>query len=216
MISRRKYVSTLICLLTLLSISAFAQNARPESTSTQEQATNANSSDGVANEIALLRKSVQTLNSSLRDIGAKLEAPGAKSKDSASASRSTISTNLTLLTQVEQRAEMLRKQLIELMEKETAMKTRLVQIEEDMRPENIERAMSAMGGTRTAELRDARRRILENERKGLDNVLNQIALSRMRLQDDVKDADALVTKLRDRLLPLIDKEIDKISPDQAP
>jgi hypothetical protein len=216
MISRRKYVSTLICLLTLLTISAFAQNARPESTSTQEQATNANSSDGVANEIALLRKSVQTLNSSLRDIGAKLEAPGAKSKDSASASRSTISTNLTLLTQVEQRAEMLRKQLIELMEKETAMKTRLVQIEEDMRPENIERAMSAMGGTRTAELRDARRRILENERKGLDNVLNQIALSRMRLQDDVKDADALVTKLRDRLLPLIDKEIDKISPDQAP
>ena len=111
---------------------------------------------------------------------------------------------------------MLRKQLIELIEKETAMKTRLVQLEEDMRPENIDRSMNAIGGTRTAELRDARRRVLENERKGVDSLLNQISLSRIRLQEDVKDADAMVTKLRDRLLPLIDKEIDKISPDQIP
>ena len=212
MINRRQCLSTLICLLTLLSISAIAQTSRPESTSTQEQATNANSNDGVANEIALLRKSVQTLNSSLREIGAKFEGPGAKSKDS----KSTISTNLTLLTQVEQRAEMLRKQLIDLIEKETAMKTRMVQLDEDMRPENIDRSMNAIGGTRTAELRDARRRVLENERKGVDSLLNQISLSRIRLQDDVKDADAMVTKLRDRLLPLIDKEIDKITPEQVP
>ena len=212
MISRRQCLATLICLLTLLSISALAQTSRPESTSPQEQATNANSNDAVANEIALLRKSVQTLNSSLREIGAKFEAPGAKSKDS----KSTISTNLTLLTQVEQRAEMLRKQLIDLIEKETAMKTRMVQLDEDMRTENIDRSMNAIGGTRTAELRDARRRVLENERKGVDSLLNQISLSRIRLQDDVKDADSMVTKLRDRLLPLIDKEIDKITPEQIP
>ena len=208
--SRLTYLSTLMCLLTVLSISALAQSPRPEPTSPQEQTTSANQ-DGVANEIALLRKSVQALNSSLRDIGAKFEPPG-KSKDS----KSTISTNLTLLTQVEQRAEMLRKQLIELIEKETAMKTRLVQLDEEMRPENIERSMNAMGGTRTAELRDTRRRVLENERKGVDGLLNQITVSRIRLQDDVKDADLMVTRLRDRLIPLIDKEIDKITPDQVP
>ncbi|HKP37166.1 MAG TPA: hypothetical protein VJT71_09920, partial [Pyrinomonadaceae bacterium] len=114
----------------------------------------------------------------------------------------------------EQRAEMLRKQLIDLMEKETALKSRLVQLEEDMRPENVDRAMSGVGGTRTAEMRDMRRRVLENERKGLESIVGQISLSRIRLQEDVRDADAIVTKLRDRILPVINKEIDKIGPDQ--
>jgi hypothetical protein len=45
-----------------------------------------------------------------------------------------------LLMHTEERAEVLRKQLIELIEKETSFKSRLAQIDEDMRPENIERA----------------------------------------------------------------------------
>jgi hypothetical protein len=35
--------------------------------------------------------------------------------------------------------------------------------------------------------------------------------SRIRLEEDVRQADLLVTKLRQRLFPLIDREIDKIS-----
>src|SRR6185503_16341656 len=208
MISSGKLLSTSVCLVTLLSISAFAQSPRPESTSTQEPA-NANSSAGVASEIALLRRSVQTLNASLRDIGEKLLSPNAKDEK-----ENRILRNLDLLTKAEQRAEMLRKQLIELVEKETAIKTRLVQLDEDLRPENIERAVSAIGGTRTFEMRETRRRVLENERKGLDSLLSQISMSRTRLQEDVRDADSIVTRLRERLLPVINKEIDKISPDQ--
>ena len=106
----------------------------------------------------------------------------------------------------------MRKQLLELIEKETAYKSRLLQIDDDMRPESIERSMSLLGSTRTPELRDVRRRVLENDRRGFENLLIQTSQSRTRLDDDVKQADSLVSKLRQRVLPLIDKEIDKINP----
>lgn len=104
------------------------------------------------------------------------------------------------------------REILELIEKETTLKSRLVQIDEDMRPESIERALNPYGTTRTAELRDARRRILENDRRGVESLLNLTTQSRIRLEDDVKQADLLVFKLRQRVLPLIDKEIEKINP----
>ena len=87
-----------------------------------------------------------------------------------------------------------------------------MQIDEDMRPESIERTLNPYGTTRTAELRGARRRVLENDRKGVESLLNLTTQSRLRLEDDVKQADLLVFRLRQRVLPLIDKEIDKINP----
>jgi hypothetical protein len=81
-----------------------------------------------------------------------------------------------------------------------------------MRPESIERAASLVGSTRTAELRDVRRRVLENDRKGYESLLSQTSQSRLRLEDDVRQADAMVSRLRQRVLPLIEKEIDKINP----
>ncbi|MGI8656024.1 MAG: hypothetical protein ACR2LC_12485 [Pyrinomonadaceae bacterium] len=165
----------------------------------------------MANEIGLLRKSLQALNIRLRDISEKFRAPDANQSGAPNDKQNRISLSLELLTRAEQRAEILRKQLLELIEKETSYKNRLVQIDEDMRPESIERALTLVGSTRAPELRDVRRRVLENERKGFDSLLNQTAQSRLRLDDDVKQADSLVFKLRQRLLPLIDKEIEKIN-----
>ena len=81
-----------------------------------------------------------------------------------------------------------------------------------MRAENIERALSSVGTTRTVELRDVRRRVLENERRGVESLLNLTTQNRIRLEEDVRQADQLVSRLRQRLLPLIDKEIEKINP----
>jgi len=173
---------------------------------------NSNSMEAVANEIDLLRKSVQTLSTRLREINDKLLGPDTKENDNSIDKVKRISANLELLAHVEERAEILRKQLLELIEKETASKSRMTQIDEDIRPENIERALSGIGTTRTVELRDTRRRVLENERKGLESLLNQTTSSRIRLEEDVRQADLLVTKLRQRLMPLIEKEIEKINP----
>lgn len=198
------------CLVVFLSISSMAQRAMSQ---TADQSPGTNSSDSVANELSLLRKSLQTLNSRLQVISDGLLAPDAKSEAESKERLKRISTNFDLLTRAEERAEILRKQLIELIEKETAFKMRLAQLEEDMRPENIERAMATYGTTRTAELRETRRRVLENEKRGVESLLQLTSQSRLRLEDDVRQADQLVAKLRQRLFPLIDKEIDKISPE---
>ncbi len=215
---RVRFFSILICGLTLFSAQTLAQSVR-QGTSTppgQEQLAslppNGNSMEAVANQIDLLRKSVQTLSTRLREISDRLLAPDAKANDNSNDKVKRISANMELLGRVEERAEILRKQLLELIEKETAYKSRMAQIDEDIRPENIERALSGIGTTRTVELRDTRRRVLENERKGLESLLNQTTSSRIRLEEDVRQADSLVTKLRQRLLPLIEKEIEKITP----
>jgi hypothetical protein len=141
-----------------------------------------------------------------------LWAPDKKSEDKSIETVKKVATGLDLLAHAEERAEVLRKQLIELIEKETAYKSRMTQFDEDLRPENIERSMVGIGGTRTAEMRDTRRRVLENDKRGVDNLLSVTVQSRLRLEEDVRQADQLVTRLRQRLFPLIEREIDKINP----
>ncbi|MFN2456129.1 MAG: hypothetical protein ABR577_18145 [Pyrinomonadaceae bacterium] len=216
-----RFLPVVACVVILFSSPSFAQTSEQRRTNPPPQALeqlpslppNANSIEIVANEIGLLRKSLQTLNIRLREISEKVRANDANQSGSPNDKQNRISLNLELMTRAEQRAEILRKQLLELIEKETSFKNRLVQIEEDMRPESIERALSPVGSTRAPELREVRRRVLENERKGIESLLNQTAQSRLRLDDDVKQADSLVSRLRQRLLPLIDKEIEKINPD---
>jgi len=189
-------------------ISVFALAAAPVLAQTPAQ----NSADPLSGEVAGLRQSLQTLNSRLKTISDELLSPDKKKEDNAVDSVKKVTTNLELLTHAEERAEVLRKQLIELIEKETAYRSRMVQFDEDLRPENIERSMIGVGGTRTAEMRDTRRRMLENDKKGVDNLLSVTVQSRIRLEEDVRQADQLVARLRQRLFPLIEKEIDKISP----
>jgi len=170
------------------------------------------SSDDVAKQIGMLRQSVQSLDATLNDIADKLIPVFTKAKDAAAESQGRISSSFTLLTQAEQRAEMLRRQLLELIEKETLYRTRITQIEEDMRPENVERTLNPYGTTRTAELRDTRRRVLETDRRGYVSLLALATEGRTRLEEEVRQADGLVQRLRQRLNPLIEKEIDKLTP----
>lgn len=204
----------------LFSIPSLAQTPeRRQASSTpqsQEQPAslppNASALDIVANEMGLLRKSVQTLNLRLRDISDKVVAPGGNTSGSPTEKPNRLSLNLEILTKAEQRAEALRKELLDRIERETRLRSRLAQNEEEVRPENIERALNPIGTTRTVEMRDVRRRVLENERRGFEALLVQTAQSRIRLEDDVRQADGLVSRLRQRILPLIDKEVEKINP----
>lgn len=170
-------------------------------------------SEDVAKQIGMLRTSVQSLDATLNDIADKLIPVFNKAKDTAAEARSRISSSFTLLTQAEQRAEMLRRQLLELIEKETLYRTRIAQLDEDARPENVERTLNPYGTTRTTELRDTRRRVLETDRRGYVSLLALTTESRTRLEEEVRQADALVQRLRTRLNPLIEREIDKLTPE---
>jgi hypothetical protein len=221
MTTQVRFCLIVICVVTLFGIPSFAQTPERHRTNSAPQAEgqlpnlppNLNSIDMVANEIELLRKSLQTLNTRLRELSEKIPAPDSKQSDPSKDQKDLISRNLDILSRAEQRAEAMRKQLLELTEKEAAFKIRLVQIDEDMRPESIERSINPLGGTtRTPELREVRRRVLENERRAAESLLNQTSQSRLRLEEDVRQADSLVSRLRQRLLPLIEKEVEKINP----
>jgi len=112
--------------------------------------------------------------------------------------------NLDILTKAEQRAESLRKERWELVEKENAMRTRLDQIDVDIRPEMIDRSVAMAGSLRPEELREARRKSLTAEKQNLTNLLNEISITRNRLEQDILRAEALVEKIRAKL----DKDID--------
>ena len=219
MIRRAIFLTLAICVSALFSAQSFAQSVerrQPGSTAQAEEPStrvpaNANTIEAVVNEIDLLRKSLQTLNLRLREISERL--PAVDSKLSAPNDKpNRTALTLELLARAEERVGILRKQLIESIEKETAYKSRLAQMDEEIRPENVERALSGVGTTRTAEIREVRRRSLEIEKRGLENLLNLNTQSRGRLEEDVRQAESLVSRIRQRLLPLIDREIDKIAP----
>jgi hypothetical protein len=163
-----------ICVLTLFSAQSFAQSVeRRQSGATRQseepsvsRPPNANSIEAVVNEIDLLRKSLQTLNLRLREISERLPAPDSKQSGS-NDKQNRVAPTLELLARAEERAGILRKQFIESIEKETAYRSRLAQMDEEFRPENVERALSGVGTTRTAEIREVRRRSLEIEKRGL-------------------------------------------------
>ena len=216
---RSIFLPLVICVSALFSAQSFAQSVerrQPGATRQSEEPAvsrppNANSIEAVVNEIDLLRKSLQTLNLRLREISERL--PALDSKQSGSNDKQNrVAPTLELLARAEERAGILRKQLIESIEKETAYRSRLTQMDEEVRPENVERALSGVGTTRTAEIREVRRRSLEIEKRGLESLLNLNTQSRARLEDDVRQADSLVSRIRQRLLPLIDREIEKITP----
>jgi len=112
--------------------------------------------------------------------------------------------NLDILTRAEQRAESLRKQLFELVEKENTLKTKLETIEYDSRPDVIERQVSFAGSLRPEELREAKRKNLEAEKRNLSTLLLDIQSTRLNLEQNVQKADQLVEKLR----AVLEKDID--------
>lgn len=104
----------------------------------------------------------------------------------------TIVLAVPVLTQTtaQERAANLRQQLVETQAKQTELETRLQQLDDDLKPENIEKGLAGVGSTRPEELREQRRRQLEIEKKSVQTRLDQLATSRTRLETTIVQADA--------------------------
>jgi|SRR5689334_3430792 hypothetical protein len=88
-------------------------------------------------------------------------------------------------------ADKLRAQLLEVKGKEDALQTRLAQLDESLKPENIERSLAGIGSTRPEELREQRRRQLTIERDGVQAQLKTLETSRQRLETALANAEVL-------------------------
>ena len=89
-----------------------------------------------------------------------------------------------------QSLDTLRSQLLDAQAKEAELETREHQLDEDLKPENIERSMAGIGSTKPEELRESRRRQLSIERDGVRNQLKLIKASRERLESVIRTAEA--------------------------
>ena len=88
-----------------------------------------------------------------------------------------------------ERAARLRAQLADVQAQQTELQTRLAQIDEAIKPENIERSLAGVGSTRPEDLREARRRQLEIQRQGIQSQFDTLTMTRARLEAAIVSAD---------------------------
>jgi chromosome segregation ATPase len=88
-----------------------------------------------------------------------------------------------------QTAQDLRAQLLDVQNKEAELQARARQLDEDLKPENIERSLAGVGSTKPEELRELRRRQLTIERESVRAQLNVLATSRQRLESALRAAE---------------------------
>jgi hypothetical protein len=87
-------------------------------------------------------------------------------------------------------AERLKAQLLEVQAREADLRARLQELDESIKPENIERSLAGVGSTRPEELREQRRRQLSIQRDGVLAQLQTIETSRTRLETALANAEA--------------------------
>ena len=85
--------------------------------------------------------------------------------------------------------EKLKMQLLETQGKEEALRARVQQLDESLKPENIERSLAGIGSTRPEELRESRRRQLTIEKDGVMAQLRTVETSRQRLETALANAE---------------------------
>jgi len=78
--------------------------------------------------------------------------------------------------------------LLDLQAREEQLKARMIELEEALKPENIERSLAGVGSTRPEELREARRRQLTIERESISAQLKILENTRTRLETSLAEA----------------------------
>ena len=88
-----------------------------------------------------------------------------------------------------QRIEKLRQDLTEVQAKETELRARLEQLNNDLKPENIERSLAGIGSTHPEDLREHRRRMLTIEKDGVLAQLKTLEEQRVSLETSIAAAE---------------------------
>jgi hypothetical protein len=211
------------CVLVLGSLGAYAQNttSTPKPMATPPVVTGAEiisrASDftepapTAAKEPDKAVKQPETGASLVRELSERLKKLEENQKTTYDEKQRRLLLNLDILTRAEQRSESLRKQLFEMAEKENALKSRLDQIDIEMRPEVIERSLQLAGSLRPEDVRDARRRSLAAEKANVQSLLTHVQTTKAALDLNLQRADQMVEKLRIKL----EKDIDEALKDDT-
>ena len=84
----------------------------------------------------------------------------------------------------------LKRQLMEIEWLETESRIRLEELDEQLKPENIERSLAGIGSTHPEELREHRRKLLTVERDGIQTQLDLLEENRARIEAAIAVAES--------------------------
>jgi len=102
-----------------------------------------------------------------------------------------LATTVLAQTSAQEIAANFRLQLSEVQVRQAEMQARDEQLEEDLKPENIERSVAGIGSTHPERLREQRQRQLEIARARVRAQLDELDRSRTRLETAIAEADAV-------------------------
>ena len=88
-------------------------------------------------------------------------------------------------------AENLKAHLLDVQGKEETLRAHLAELDEAIKPENIERSLAGVGSTRPEELRESRRKQLTIQRDALRSQLQTLETERQRLEAALANAETL-------------------------
>ena len=158
----------------------------------------------ISNELKNVSKSVQTLNDRMKAFVDKFEKVGGLTFTE---KQLEMVMGMELLIRAEQLIAVHQKAQIELTEKLNETRSKLAQVEIELRPRTIDRSVAMIGTTETEELRENKRQKFTAERLSLTLLMSQIQDSLADNSDKLRSAQNLANNLRRQYLPLIDREI---------
>lgn len=97
---------------------------------------------------------------------------------------------------VEMQIERLHAQLRDVIDREARLQERAQQLEEALRPENVERSVATQGTTDAAALRAKRREDLERQKADITVQLSEASTKRARLEAEIAAAEAEAVRLK--------------------
>lgn len=207
---RLKIVPLLIFLL-LPVYSLFAQADRAgypvQPQQQQQQQPPLDPMASIAVDVNNLSRAVRDLSGMLRQFVDKFEKAGGVSLTE---KQQRFIMGLELLVRSEQRVGLLQRASADLIEKQVQVRTRLTQIEVDLRPANLDRSTMYEGaGSGSIEIRETRKEKLVVEQRSLQQLLAQVDRSVNETEYALREAQSHVARLRRSLLPQIEKEINE-------
>ncbi len=188
-------LSAVACLLAFSSVSAVSQANPPAHV------------DPMANisaEVSRMSANVQDLANRMREFVDKFEKVGGITFDQ---KQQRLVLGMEMLVRAEQRIAAWQKYQIELVEKQGETRAKLAGVENELRPDRIERSLTYQGTTRTDEMRDNRRGILLAERQSLTALMSQIERSLSEANDALRESQELAFRLRRTFLPQVEREL---------
>lgn len=182
----------------------FTQQNQTPTAANQESAPSPDPIINISNDLSKINKSVQTLSKRFKEF---FDVFSSNQGLQLSEKQQKLLLAFELLNRAEQRLAILQNLRIDLVEKQTSVRTSLAKIEDDMREEKINRSV-AFEGTTNAELsRENRRRFLSSEQNNLRTLLAEMQNTLSETSSELRQLEAFVKSIRQKIFPEITREL---------